>query len=201
MILLTLPSNKYIFTVKFINWVCTTSPIFKEGRMPRKLIPQFLIAFLFTILAVVFLALFAGCSPTEPEIRGDISYSDVVGTCWERVASTSTVTYVHERFWFEPGAIYCQMDKYSDQVNGLYQSRYFMGAINNAQYVVDYEGDGITLQFYWTRKEYVDGNWDRPVMDNSVASKWFLWKIENDTLYFGYMEGQDCKYWKFTQVE
>lgn len=148
------------------------------------------------LLALLFLI---GCSPTGPELEGDIQYADVEGTTWVMSDSFPGATvYSKSYFTFKHDTIVCQIDKYSTTLGSTpYANRFFKGNVNYFRYWEDNDGD-ILLRFNWTRKEYVGGDWDRPLADYHVSSDYFLWKIENDSLHFGFIDEDDEDAWSWT---
>ena len=151
----------------------------------------------FIILVLIY---FVSCSPTNPEIKTEIEWSNVSGTTWEIRGSINTFNEI-QQFTFSSDSIYWTKRSYDSYSNQIMDQRFFKGYVRDLRNFLEPEDKAPLVLFTWCRKEYWGTRFDAPTTDYAICDTWFLWKIQNDTLYFGWEEDTDYKYMRLYKTD
>ena len=155
-----------------------------------------IIFILFTLIFIV------SCGLIDAPLRG-IEWNDLSGTSWGRDESLSIYQMVHQHFRFCEDTIFLTK-KYWNPTDSKSSPwyRYYKCPVSNKHYEIPPgpPPNDTNLVFYWMCKEYADSYYQQPVSGTSPLLEWFVWKIEGDVLYMGYVNtDRSTYYWEFTR--
>lgn len=144
---------------------------------------------------ILGLLLVVSCSDLYPTVETEVQWSDLIGTTWQLNGETNILQHTKEQWTFSCDSIIYTIRKFRTWDSVFTSERVFKGYIKNLRKKLEPEDRIPLFTFIWCRKEYGGTTYEAPVTDYSVCSEWFAWKIQNDSLYFGYYEDGDYNYW------